>query len=278
MSALPLSSSALRSGSSRIFRSWRWNASFSHPLTWGPRTTLKGTNWKMVRWVAGTSGRDRPLTSRGTSREAISWLGAKLTMPSSSSRRSTPYSRSTRRAVAKSRRGRQRLGELQRDQVRLLPQARGDDEGHAELLAEDLVDEGDQRHVVEAHPDGVAGEVLAQAVRDPLRHRALDDHARRPGGAQPVAGAPRAAQGRLPRTPRSRRAAPSAAGSDPGGDRPAGSSTRSRAMGSALPRTGGGGGPLSWRGLGVQAELLPDPPPEVGLVGTRQRRRHQGVA
>ena len=29
---------------------------------------------------------------------------------------------------------------------------------------------------------------------------------------------------------------------------------------------------------GVQAELLPDPPPEVGLAGTRQRRRHQGLA
>ena len=59
----------------------------------------------MVRWLAGTSGRARPLTSRGTSREAMSWLGAKLRMPSSSSRRSTPYSRSTRRAVAKSWRG-----------------------------------------------------------------------------------------------------------------------------------------------------------------------------
>ena len=102
MSTLPLSSRALRSGSSRIFRSWRSKASFSQPLTWGPRTTLKGTNWKMVRWLAGTSGRVRPLTSRGTSREAISWLGAKLRMPSSTSRKSTPYSRSTRRAVAKS--------------------------------------------------------------------------------------------------------------------------------------------------------------------------------
>ena len=105
MSTLPLSSRALRSGSSRIFRSWRSNACCSHPLTWGPRTTLRGTSWKMTRWLAGTSGRVRPLTNRGTSREAISWLGAKLTMPSSSSRTSTPYSRSTRRAVAKSRRG-----------------------------------------------------------------------------------------------------------------------------------------------------------------------------
>ena len=30
--------------------------------------------------------------------------------------------------------------------------------------------------------------------------------------------------------------------------------------------------------FGMQIELLPNPPPEVGLAGTRQRRRHQGVA
>ena len=54
--------------------------------------------------------------------------------------------------------GRQRLGELEGDQVRLLPQARGDDEGHAQLLAEHLVDEGDEGHVVEAHANGIARE------------------------------------------------------------------------------------------------------------------------
>ena len=84
--------------------------------------------------------------------------------------------------------GRQRLGELQRDQVGLLAQPRRDDEGHAQLLAEDLVDEGDERHVVEAHPDGIAGEVLAQAIRDSLRHGVLDDDARRAGDARPGAG------------------------------------------------------------------------------------------
>ena len=32
------------------------------------------------------------------------------------------------------------------------------------------------------------------------------------------------------------------------------------------------------RKLGVKAARLPDPPPEVGLIGARQRRRHQGFA
>ena len=59
----------------------------------------------MVRWVAGTSGSARPLTSRGTSREVASWLGAKPKIPCSTSRSSTPYSPSTRRAVVKSWRG-----------------------------------------------------------------------------------------------------------------------------------------------------------------------------
>ena len=134
----------------------------------------------MVRWVAGTSGRVRPLTSRGTSRAAISWLGAKLSTPCSTSRTSMPYSPSTRRAVAKSWLGGSGSVSLRVTRSLLLAQARRDHEGHAELLAEDLVDEGDERHIVKADPDGVAGEVLAQAVGDALGHRALDDDA---GGA-----------------------------------------------------------------------------------------------
>ena len=101
-SVLPFSSSALRSVSSKIAKSWGPNASSSQPLACAPRMTLNDTNWKTVRWLAGTSGRVRPLTSRGTSREAVSWLAAKVRMPSCVSRRSTPYSCSTRRAVAKS--------------------------------------------------------------------------------------------------------------------------------------------------------------------------------
>ena len=105
VSASPLSTRALRSGSSRISSSLRSKASFSQPRTCGPRTTSSGTSWKMVRWLGGTSGRARPLTSSGTSRDVVSWLGAKLNTPPSTSRISTPYSPSTRRVVAKSCRG-----------------------------------------------------------------------------------------------------------------------------------------------------------------------------
>ena len=53
------------------------------------------------------------------------------------------------------------LGEAERDGFRAFGEAGGDDEGHAEAFAEDFVDEGDERQVVEADLDGGAGELLA---------------------------------------------------------------------------------------------------------------------
>ena len=76
--------------------------------------------------------------------------------------------------------GREGMGELEGDEVALLPQSRRDHKGHAELLAEDLVDEGYEGDVVEAHPDRVAAELRSEAVRDAFRDGALDDD---PGGA-----------------------------------------------------------------------------------------------
>ena len=70
------------------------------------------------------------------------------------------------------------LGEAQGDEVRLLRQPGGQGERHAQAFGEHLVDERDQGHIMEAHGDGRAGEVLAQTVRDTLGDSALDDDAR----------------------------------------------------------------------------------------------------
>ena len=137
--------------------------------------------------------------------------------------------------------GQQRLGELEGDQVGLLAQPRRDDEGHAQLLAEDLVDEGDERHVVEAHPDGIAGEVLAQAIRDSLRHGVLDDDARRAGDAQPEARVLHRRRDRL-QARRGRGQRPGWPGAAPETARPPRSRIRSRDRRTAGWERGGGGG------------------------------------
>ena len=73
--------------------------------------------------------------------------------------------------------GRERFGKAQGDEVFLVLQTGGDNEGHVELFAEDGVDEGHQGHLVKAHLDGVAGEVLAELFDDALGDGALDDDA-----------------------------------------------------------------------------------------------------
>ena len=74
--------------------------------------------------------------------------------------------------------GRERFGEAQGDEVLLVLQAGGDDEGHVQLFAEDGIDEGHEGHVVEAHLDGFAGEVLAEFLDHALGDGALNDDAR----------------------------------------------------------------------------------------------------
>ena len=133
--------------------------------------------------------------------------------------------------------GRQGLGKLEGDEVALVAQARRDDEGHAELLAEHRVDEGDQGHVVEADPDGLAAEILTQAVRDALGHGALDDDPRGAGGAGRGGGL----FGRQGRRLRGGGRLPWAAGSDPGRGRAPGSRRRSAGTGPRARRRGGDG-------------------------------------
>ena len=197
----------------------------SQPRTCGPRTTRSGTNWKMVRWVAGTSGQRAPaheqghvargrLLARGEAEDSfLHFPNLDAVLPQH------PAGGGEELA------GREGLGELEGDEVALLPQARRDHEGHAELLAEDLVDEGNEGHVVEAHPDRVAGEVRSETVRDALGHRALDDDPGGPGractGAGRLGGQRRRLYLRRPRTQTW------AAGSDPERERSAGWRTRS---------------------------------------------------
>ena len=53
----------------------------------------------------------------------------------------------------------------------------GDDERDAEFLAEHGVYKGHQRHLVEAHLDRLADEVVAELLDQALGDRALDDDA-----------------------------------------------------------------------------------------------------
>ena len=54
------------------------------------RITFSDTSWKIVRWVAGTSGRARPVLKIGISPLEMSSLSTKVRVPSSSPRISTP--------------------------------------------------------------------------------------------------------------------------------------------------------------------------------------------
>ena len=73
--------------------------------------------------------------------------------------------------------GRERFGESQGDEVLLVLQAGGNDEGHVELFAEDGVDEGHEGQFVKAHLDGLAGEIATNLIDDALGDGALDDDA-----------------------------------------------------------------------------------------------------
>ena len=136
----------------------------------------RGTNWKITRWVAGTSGRCPAADEQGDvrrgnlvaleeSEDAVLLARVDAVGAQGAPRPEEEFG------------GRERFGKAQGHEVFLVLQTGGDNEGHVELFAEDGVDEGHQGHLVKAHLDGVAGEVLAELFDDALGDGALDDDA-----------------------------------------------------------------------------------------------------
>ena len=73
--------------------------------------------------------------------------------------------------------GRHRLREAERHQVGFFREPRRDRERHVQQFSEHLVDEGDQRYIVEADLNGFPVKILTQPVGDPFGDRLLDDDA-----------------------------------------------------------------------------------------------------
>ena len=126
-----------------------------------------GTSWKISRWVEGTSGRVRPLTSNG-----ISPLGV-ASSRNDECQQAIVFLDNVDAVVPKGLAGgfeelrrRHGIGKAQGDEVRLLAQPGRDVEREAQPLVEDLVDENRQRRVVETRADGRAFQVLAQASHE----------------------------------------------------------------------------------------------------------------
>ena len=137
----------------------------------------------MVRWLAGTSGRGGAADEQGDFAAGDVVAGDEvedavlfLDIDAVALQHAAGGGEELRR--------RDGFHQPQGDEIGLALQVGIDGEGHAELVAEDFVDEGDQGDVVEAQGDGVAGEALAQAVGDAFGDGFLHDHAGWPGDAE----------------------------------------------------------------------------------------------